>query len=119
MGRVSEDEIIRQYQYADLLILPSINSHEAFGLVLIEAMACGLPIIASDLPGVRSVFEDGKQGYLCQAGDIKDLRDKIDKLAQNEELRQKMSIAARNLAEKKYAWEKVADRVLDEFSNLP
>lgn len=118
MGRVSEDELISQYQFSDILVLPSINSHEAFGLVLIEAMACGLPIIASDLPGVRSVFDHGAQGYLCPAGDIQALSEKIDKLAQDDKLRQKMSISARDLAEKKYAWEKVADNILDEFSNL-
>lgn len=118
LGRVSEEELIREYQNADLLILPSINSHEAFGLVLIEAMACGLPVIASDLPGVRSVFEDKKQGLLCRPGDVQDLREKICTLTKDEELRQKMAIAARHLAEEKYAWEKVADRILDEFSNL-
>jgi glycosyltransferase involved in cell wall biosynthesis len=118
LGRVSEEDLVRQYQSADLLVLPSINSHEAFGLVLIEAMACGLPVIASDLPGVRSVFEDEKQGLLCRPGDIQDLRQKICTLVKDDKLRQKMSIAARHLVEEKYAWEKVADRILDEFSNL-
>jgi glycosyltransferase involved in cell wall biosynthesis len=118
LGRVSEEDLIREYQSADLLVLPSINNHEAFGLVLIEAMACGLPVIASDLPGVRSVFQDKKQGFLCRPGDVQDLREKICALTKDEELRQKMAVAARHLAEEKYAWEKVADRILDEFSNL-
>ncbi len=118
LGRVSEEELILQYQSADLLVLPSINSHEAFGLVLIEAMSCGLPVIASDLPGVRSVFEDKKQGLLCRPGDVQDLRQKISTLVKDEKLRQEMSVAARSLVEKKYAWEKVADKILDEFSKL-
>lgn len=118
MGRVSEEELIKQYQEADLLILPSINSHEAFGLVLIEAMACGLPVIASDLPGVRSVFQDGKQGLLCQAGNADDLAKKIDQVLKDEPKRQKMAIKARQLAEDRYAWEKIADSILDEFSKL-
>ncbi len=55
-GSVSEIDLPLYYQNADLLVLPSINQHEAFGLVLLEALASGLPVIASDLPGVRSVF---------------------------------------------------------------
>ena len=117
LGRVSEEELIRQYQSADILILPSINSHEAFGLVLIEAMACGLPVIASNLPGVRSVFNDGKQGLACEPGNVLDLADKIGLLVGDEGRRRQMAEAARTLAEKKYAWDKVADRILDEFSD--
>lgn len=116
LGRVSEEELIRQYQNADALILPSINKHEAFGLVLIEAMACGLPVIASDLPGVRSVFTDQVQGLTCIPSDAKDLSEKIIFLIQDENRRQKMGQAARLLAEEKYAWEKISDRMLDEFS---
>ena len=117
LGKVSEDELIRQYQNADLLILPSINEHEAFGLVLIEAMACGVPVIASRLPGVRSVFEDGKQGYFCEPGNVRDLAEKIDQLCRDENKRQAMGQAARILAKDKYDWEKIADQILDEFSN--
>lgn len=116
LGRVSEEALIKEYQNADVLILPSINSHEAFGLVLIEAMACGLPVIASNLAGVRSVFNDGKEGLICQPGDVKDLSEKITSLISDENKRLKMAQAARKLVEDKYAWEKVADQILDEFS---
>lgn len=116
LGRVSEEDLIRQYQTADMLILPSVNKHEAFGLVLIEAMACGLPVIASNLPGVRSVFSDGQQGYLCAPGDVNDLAAKINILSLDENKRLAMSKAARALVEEKYGWEKVADQILDEFS---
>lgn len=118
LGRVSEEDLIRTYQQSDLLLLPSVNSHEAFGLVLIEAMACGVPVIASNLPGVRSVFRDGQEGLLCQPGDVNDLIEKIEKILSDENKRQAMSKAARKLAEEKYAWNKVADAILDEFSNL-
>jgi len=64
-GRVSEADKIRAYQNADLLLLPSINSNEAFGFVLIEALACGVPVIAADLPGVRRVFSDRQEGLLA------------------------------------------------------
>ncbi|MBN2884970.1 glycosyltransferase family 4 protein [Patescibacteria group bacterium] len=116
LGRISEEDLIKEYQGADILILPSINSHEAFGLVLIEAMACGLPVIASNLAGVRSVFNDGKEGLICEPGDIKDLSEKITSLISDESKLLKMARSARKLVEDKYAWEKVADQILDEFS---
>ncbi len=117
-GRVSQENLIRHYQSSDILILPSINSHEAFGLVLIEALACGLPVIASDLPGVRGVFDDKKEGLLVKTANILDLKEKINYLLKNEEIRQEMSIKARQLTLKKYDQNIIADKILDEFSNL-
>ncbi len=117
-GRISQENLVRHYQSADILILPSINSHEAFGLVLIEALACGLPVIASDLPGVRGVFNDKNEGLLVKTANILDLQEKINYLIKNENLRQEMSIKARQLALKKYDQNIIADKILDEFSNL-
>ena len=101
-GRLSDADLIKSYQESDCLILPSINSNEAFGIVMIEAMACGNMIIASDLPGLRSVFENGKQGLLVEVNNIEDLRSKIISVIKDKNLRQRMSLAARDLVEKKY-----------------
>ena len=81
-------------------------------------MACGLPVIASDLPGVRTVFKNGKEGLLCQPNNINDLAQKIDEVLLDEDKRKEMSLNARILAEESYSWEKIADSVLDEFSQL-
>jgi glycosyltransferase involved in cell wall biosynthesis len=101
-GKLSEEDLIRTYQTADLLILPSINSNEAFGIVLIEALACGVPVLASDLPGVRSVFTNGQEGLLAEPGSASDLQKKLELILSQEGRRQAMAIAARQLAEKKY-----------------
>jgi len=61
------------YALAHVVVLPSTDSSEAFGMVLVEAQACGTPVVASDLPGVRSVFEEGVTGMRARAGDAKDL----------------------------------------------
>ncbi|MGE5426181.1 MAG: glycosyltransferase family 4 protein [Bacillota bacterium] len=118
LGRLNEEDLIREYQTADLLVLPSINTHEAFGLVLIEAMACGLPVIASNLPGVRSVFRDGRDGYVVEPGDSSDLAAKIELALADDKQRQEMSRSARNYAVEHYGWEQIADRILDEFSEI-
>jgi glycosyltransferase involved in cell wall biosynthesis len=76
-------------------------------------MACGTPVVASDLPGVRTVFEDGKQGLLCKPGDASDLKDRIEKILSNEEKRKKMGKEARILASEKYSWEKVRKKLND------
>ncbi len=101
-GKLSNTELIRALQDSDCLILPSINNNEAFGIVIIEALACGLSIIASDLPGVRKVFEDNKQGYLVKANDIDDLKLALIKTIKSKERRKEMSKEARKLAELKY-----------------
>ncbi|MEI6528846.1 MAG: glycosyltransferase family 4 protein [Candidatus Falkowbacteria bacterium] len=102
VGKIDEPELIRSFQNADLFILPSINSNEAFGLVLIEALACGVPVIASNLPGVRQVFTDHVEGLLVEPGSVSDLKEKIDSIFKNEEMRREMALSARRLAEKKY-----------------
>lgn len=102
LGKLSGDELIKNLQNADALILPSINNNEAFGIVLIEALACGVPVVASNLPGVRKVFQDKKEGLLFEVNNTVDLNLKLDFLAQNEKKRKEMARAARRLAERKY-----------------
>ncbi|MDD5291133.1 MAG: glycosyltransferase family 4 protein [Patescibacteria group bacterium] len=111
LGKVSGDELPKIYQQADLFVLPSINKNEAFGLVLLEAMASGVPVIASDLPGVRTVFASGKQGLLVKPGDAEDLKNKIEKILSNEEKRKIMGREARALALEKYSWQEVSKKL--------
>ncbi len=101
-GQISDEDLIRAYQESDLLILPSINNNEAFGIVLIEALACGVPVIASNLPGVRKVFNNYQEGLLVDVANKTDLSKKIEFIFNNEKLRKSMAIAARQLAHKKY-----------------
>lgn len=106
-GKLSDADLVRTLQNSDLFILPSINGNEAFGIVLIEALACGVPVIASNLPGVRQVFDDHVQGLLVEPGNIQDLKKKLEFIFNNEEMRRVMSLAARRLAEEKYDLKKM------------
>ncbi len=116
LGKLSQGDLIRVLQSGDVLVLPSINGNEAFGLVLIEAMACGLPVVASDLPGVRSVFSNYQEGLLVAPGDEADLRRKIEFMMDNELLRQDMAKKARRLAEAKYDIKRMAESLKRIFS---
>lgn len=101
-GRASSDELPQYYQLADIFVLPSINRCEAFGLVLLEAMASGLPCLAANLPGVRRVI-DNKCGLLVEPNNISDLAKKIFSLLSNKDLRLAMSQAGRERAVAKFS----------------
>ena len=115
LGRLEEIDLIRTYQSSDIFILPSINRHEAFGLVLTEAMACGVPVIASNLPGVRQVFRNELDGLLAEPGNAQDLAEKIAGLIGNEPKRNAMSKSARSYAVSRYSWENIADKLKNVF----
>jgi glycosyltransferase involved in cell wall biosynthesis len=103
-GRVSNQDLLCYYFSSDLLVLPSIAQNEAFGMVLIEAMAASKPVIASNLPGVRSVVKDGYNGFITEPADTKDLVKKISLLQSNSDLRQQMGMNGRFEVEQKYNW---------------
>lgn len=103
LGKLSQADLIYTLQNSDVLVLPSINNNEAFGIVLIEALACGVPVIASNLAGVRSVFADQKEGLLIEPGNSADLKLKIEWMLRHEKERKEMAKRARELALKKYS----------------
>lgn len=110
-------EVARVMQGADMLILPSIklkDMEEKFGMVLIEAGACGLPVVASDCIGPRLIIEDGKTGLLIPQNSEQALKDAIERLIGDPELRARMGRNGRAKAVAEYdvkvlarQWEKV------------
>jgi glycosyltransferase involved in cell wall biosynthesis len=118
LGLRSDEEIAEIYRRSDIFIFPSINSHEAFGIVLLEALASGLPVIASDLPGVRTVFKNETHGWYVRPGNAKDLRDKILKAVNDRETIREMGLAGRKLAEEKYDWSKIRSDLKKIYENM-
>lgn len=116
LGKLNKKGLIENFQQAKVLVLPSINSNEAFGIVLIEAMACGTPVIASDLPGVRTVFENEKSGLLVEPKNIEDLKNKIELILQDQEKQEKMSQEAYKLVLAKYTEEIINTKTLSLFN---
>lgn len=110
LGDVDDVELNRQYNLADLLVLPSINSNEAFGLVLLEALACNTPVIASDLPGVRSVFRNNIDGLLSLPKDTKNLAKKIYEILFSRD-NKKFGMNSRVYIEDNYTWERVVSKL--------
>lgn len=77
IGKIPEEDMSSFYTGLDVFVLPSINPTEAFGLVQIEAMLCGTPVVASDLYGVRTIIENTKMGLVSKKGNSTSLADCI------------------------------------------
>ncbi|HNW19768.1 MAG TPA: glycosyltransferase family 4 protein [bacterium] len=102
-GAVSSQQLPAMYNLADLFVLPSINRCEAFGIVLLEAMASGLPCLAANLPGVRQVIAPGVNGQLIKPADWIDLAEKIASLLSDQSQLRAMAIASRQRAEQNFS----------------
>ena len=111
-GRVAASDLPDLYRTADVLVLPSETRGEAFGIVLLEAMASGRPVIASELPGVRSVVSAGVDGFLVPPGNAEALASRIrDVTSLTPEARIAMGAAGRRKIELEYDWERIGDRL--------
>jgi glycosyltransferase involved in cell wall biosynthesis len=110
-GRITDEMLPLYYQAADVTVLPSTTMGEAFGLVLLESMACGTPVIASNLPGVRAVVSPKVDGLLVEPGDAKDLARAIDTLLEDSEMRNAFGSAGLQKVTGFYDWKKVGDRL--------
>jgi len=116
-GYVSNEDLPRYYNMADLLVLPSIHQGEAFGMVLLEAMASGVPVVASDLPGVRTVASDG--GWLFETSNPRDLAPVIyDYFLNSPEERTNWRRRVREIVEEKYAWAPIVDKLENIYNGL-
>ncbi|MEI7498512.1 MAG: glycosyltransferase family 4 protein [Candidatus Falkowbacteria bacterium] len=107
---VETGELPKYYQTADVFILPSINQGEAFGLVLLEAMASGVAVIASSLPGVRQVFVNEQEGLYVTPSQPNALALAIERLATDRELCTRLGQSGRNTAVTKYNWHAIANQ---------
>lgn len=110
VGQKFGADLVPYFQKATVTVLPSVSS-ESFGIALVESMAAGTPVMATDLPGPRSVFEDGISGFVVPARDSRALAEKIEYLLFNPDKAREMGIAGRKLVEEKYDWEKIGDKL--------
>lgn len=117
LGSIDHSALPRVYGAADVVVLPS-QLQESFGLVLIEAMACGRPVVASNLPGARSVVEDGQDGLLVRPGDAADLAQKLQWLLADARGRREMGMQGRKKVEQTYSWPQVVARLQAVYADI-
>jgi len=110
IGTVPLHELVRAYRAADVLVLPSIWQ-ESYGLPVAEAMACGVPVLASASGGVPELIEDGVTGRLVPRLDASALARALRELAADRERLREMGRAARSRAEQLLTWTRSAERL--------
>jgi glycosyltransferase involved in cell wall biosynthesis len=110
LGRVSHDELPGVLRAADFMLLTT-EPPESFGIVLIEAMACGLPAVATDYPGVRAVVEPEVNGLLVPRGDVAGVADAVGSMARMQPGdRRRMGEAGRAKCEREWTWPRLVER---------
>ena len=118
VGSVDDAALAGYLHACDLLVLPSTYRSEAFGLVMLQAHACGRPVICSDLPGLSTVNVDGQTGLLVPPGDAGGLAQAIRTLLEDPRLRRRMGQAARNQVERLYTSEMMTQRIEKVYGRL-
>jgi len=115
-GYVSAEELVRSYQMSDVFCAPS-TGQESFGIVLLEAMAAGRPIVASRIPGYAEVLTDGREGLLVPPQDAPALAVALARLLADADLRRAMGERGRQTA-RLYDWARVAGDILGYYDEM-
>ena len=115
VGSVAHHELPYFYAAADATVMPSYS--ESFGLVGLEAQACGCPVVGSGVTGIRSVVRDQVTGFLVDGDNPADYADRIARLLDEPELARQMGRRGQLLAQR-FSWGRTADRLADLFNSL-
>ena len=113
VGYASRDDLPRYYKTADVFCAPA-TGWESFGMVLLEAMAVGKPVVASNIPGYANVVTHGVEGLLVPPKDEEELAQALISLVTDQSLRQQMGARGKTKAQE-YGWEHIAQRLIDYY----
>ncbi len=116
--KVSDEDLPRFLALGDIFVFPSQSRLEGFGLVVAEAMAVGLPVVVADMPGVREVIENGKEGLYVEPLIASDLAEKVRTLLDDPALARRMGRAGRERAEARYALPVVVRSLVSLYEDL-
>ncbi|MEP7137640.1 MAG: glycosyltransferase [Chloroflexota bacterium] len=115
LGKRDQDKLPYYYSAAEVLVMPS--HYESFGMVALEAMACGTPVIASEVGGLAYLVRDGETGFTIPAEEPDTLCEKLTWLLNDADLHATMSANAAAYAQD-YAWEKIAKQIVAVYDEL-
>lgn len=115
LGKRGQDTLPYYYSAAEVVVMPSL--YESFGMVALEAMACGTPVIASEVGGLGYLVQNGITGYTIPDSEPETLCDKLSWLLGNTDLRNEMGRSAAEYAAN-YAWNKIASQVIDVYKEV-
>ncbi len=114
-GGLSQENLIREYNKSKIIL--ALSRNEPFGLIPIEAMACGIPVIAINEGGFMESVVDNKTGYLISRSEI-ELKKRIDLLLTDDHLREQFGKAGREFVEKKFTWELSVENFMKQITKI-
>lgn len=118
-GEVGDEELLALYHACDLFVLPSVSRAEAFGMVQLEAMGCGKPVVSTNLPsGVPWVNRHGETGLVVPPGDVGPLREAIVRLVADDALRARLGAGARARVEHEFTADLMAERTVALYRDI-
>ncbi len=115
LGKRPQTELPLYYSAAQAVVMPS--QYESFGMVALEAMACGTPVVASGVGGLLYLVRDGRTGFHIPDSDPPALADKLQRLLSDERLRQELGRHAASVAHA-YSWERITDQMLTLYESV-
>jgi glycosyltransferase involved in cell wall biosynthesis len=116
LGFVDMKRLIKTYQNASIYIFPSY--YEGLPTSLLEAMACGVPVIATGVGGIPEVVNDGKNGFIVPIKNPEAIANSVIKLLENQKSRKKMGKIARKTIEENYSWDSIASKALEYYRTI-
>lgn len=116
VGWVDDPTAAALYRYADVAVAPS--TYEPFGIVALEAMAAGAPLVVSDTGGLAEIVRHGENGLKARPGSAISLTEQIDRLLMDRPLARRLALAARHEAEERYSWSGVARATADVYDEV-
>jgi glycosyltransferase involved in cell wall biosynthesis len=116
-GAIRHSKLPDYYHNASIFVFPSLW-HEPFGMTLVEAMAAGLPVVATEVGGVPEIVEVEKTGFLVERGNVEQLADRLIKLLADEQVRHSMGQSGQQRVLAHFAWENVVKNLFVQYQKL-
>ncbi|MFA6404783.1 MAG: glycosyltransferase family 4 protein [Candidatus Paceibacterota bacterium] len=116
LGNIPHDQLPKYLQVSDIFVRPSLS--EGFGNSFIEAMAAGIPVIATPVGGIVDFLQNGETGLFCEVKNPKSIAQKVEKLMKDKESREYIIRQASEMVRQKYDWDMVAEKMNEIFENM-
>lgn len=117
-GIVPFDQVPKYHNMLDIYLAPSTDDSESFGVGILEASACGKPVIVSNIGGLPEVIQDNHTGYMVPPNNPQILAEKIEHLVLNKEARLKLGENGRRFVEEKYDYDKILDYIISIYKSV-
>lgn len=117
-GFIENDNLVDLYNQSELFVLPSIGNEEGFGMVLIEALACKIPVISTEIVGIAKEIKQNSCGIIVKPRDSKALANSIIRLLKNPNMIKEMGENGKKLVDSDFSWEKISKQVNDIYQEV-